>query len=164
MATREEQLEFIKTLAPSAIKSENKTKIPARLIIAQAALETGWGEHVIGEYNYFGMKYMKRHPKKVSVTTFEYINGQRVTIVADFADYNNLDEAVADYCWLLSSTSIYKEWYNEFMETGDLTAFVKNLASRYSTASAQVYSQTVMNIANSNLVKETIEKERKPNV
>lgn len=159
MATQEQQVDFIKMLASSAMKAEAKYGIPARLIVAQAAIETGWGEHVIGEYNFFGMKYMKRHPKKVAVTTFEYIGGKKVTIVDDFADYNSLDEAVYDYCWLLSSTDVYKPWYDEYRESKDLGQFVKNLASKYSTASAKVYSQTVLNIANSRIVKETLEKE-----
>lgn len=164
MATREQQLEFLGKFAGPALQAEAKYKIPARLIIGQAALETGWGEHVIGNYGYFGMKYMKRHKRFVEVPTVEYIKGERTVIVDKFADYDSLYDAIADYCWLLSSTDLYKPWYSSYIETGDLNQFVKNLASKYSTANANYYSQTVLNIANSKLVKDSLEGERNKNV
>lgn len=154
MATIQEQIDFIKFMGADAVKAEAKYKIPASLIIAQAALESGWGAHVIGQYGLFGMKYMKRHPKKVEQVTKEFINGKEVTIVDNFADYDTLYDSIADYCWLISSTEIYKPWYNEYISTGDLKGFVAGLASRYSTSNAQKYTQVVMNIANMKLVRD----------
>jgi flagellar protein FlgJ len=55
MATKQEQLDFVKKLLPFAKQTQEKTGIDARFILAQAALETGWGKSVTGNM-YFGIK------------------------------------------------------------------------------------------------------------
>lgn len=46
---------FVKEYAPYAIESERKTGISSVFILAQAALETGWGNHAPGNM-FFGVK------------------------------------------------------------------------------------------------------------
>ena len=46
---------FVKYLRPFAIETQNKTGISADFILAQAALESGWGRHAPGNM-YFGVK------------------------------------------------------------------------------------------------------------
>lgn len=53
------------------------------LVAAQAALESGWGAHVSGKNNYFGIK---GSPGTV-VTTREVYNGKEVMIEAEFKDF-----------------------------------------------------------------------------
>lgn len=54
--------EFIEALLPHAKKAAKELGIPARVLVAQAALETGWGRHQIrnadgsSSYNLFGIK------------------------------------------------------------------------------------------------------------
>ena len=50
--------EFIKQYKPFALKSEKKTGISHLFILAQAALESGWGERGVGN-NFFGIKVPK---------------------------------------------------------------------------------------------------------
>ena len=47
--------EFIQTYKPFAMESERKTGISHLFILAQAALESGWGKRAPG-YNFFGVK------------------------------------------------------------------------------------------------------------
>ena len=50
--------EFIKQYKPFALKSEKKTGISHLFTLAQAALESGWGERGVGN-NFFGIKVPK---------------------------------------------------------------------------------------------------------
>ena len=52
------QKDFIKTYKPFALESERKTGISAIFILAQAGLESAWGESPIGN-NFFGIKVPK---------------------------------------------------------------------------------------------------------
>jgi hypothetical protein len=59
---------FIKSAAIAAKKSETQTGVPASVIVAQAILESGWGEHHMGNANnYFGIKAQERNGKIVLV-------------------------------------------------------------------------------------------------
>jgi hypothetical protein len=55
------------------------------LVAAQWALESGFGKHVSGRHNYFGLK-----GKGTTRTTTEFINGARVHVDADFLDFSDL--------------------------------------------------------------------------
>ena len=50
--------EFVKQYKPFALESEKKTGISHLFILAQAALESGWGERGVGN-NFFGIKVPK---------------------------------------------------------------------------------------------------------
>lgn len=52
------QKEFIKQYKPFALETERKTGISHLFILAQAALESGWGERGVGN-NFFGIKVPK---------------------------------------------------------------------------------------------------------
>lgn len=68
-----------------------ETGVPAAVTVAQAIIETGWGKHTIGEAkNLFGIK--GRGPAgSVRAPTREFINGQWVTVNADFAKYDSFE-------------------------------------------------------------------------
>lgn len=59
------------------------------LVAAQWALESGWGEHVSGKHNYFGIKGAGSLCK-----TTEYINGKLVELEDTFIDFNSLEDCV----------------------------------------------------------------------
>lgn len=65
--------EFTKEYYPFALESEKETGISALAIMAQAALETGWGKTIVGNM-IFGVKATSSTPdsKKQLVTTTEY--------------------------------------------------------------------------------------------
>lgn len=66
--------EFIKTYKPYALETERKTGISAIFILAQSALETGWGQHAPGNMM-FGVKASVSTPaeKRQLVQTTEIL-------------------------------------------------------------------------------------------
>ncbi|MDR5615810.1 flagellar assembly peptidoglycan hydrolase FlgJ [Arsenophonus sp.] len=102
-----------KLFIPARIASEN-SGIPHLLIIAQAALESGWGQRQImtvegtPSHNLFGIKAGKNWRGKVTnIVTTEYIDGQAVKIRDDFRVYPSYFDAVADYVNLLTQNQRY---------------------------------------------------------
>ena len=71
--------EFVKQYKPFALESEKKTGISHLFILAQAALESGWGERGVGN-NFFGIKVPKNlvssipNEKKQLLFTTEVLN------------------------------------------------------------------------------------------
>jgi flagellum-specific peptidoglycan hydrolase FlgJ len=49
--------EFIQWLASAAQEERKKYNLPASVLIAQGAIESGWGEAIIGKYNLFGRRW-----------------------------------------------------------------------------------------------------------
>jgi flagellar protein FlgJ len=69
--------EFVKQYYPFAKQAEEKTKVPALAIMAQAALESGWGKFTLGNM-FFGIKAKNWSGKKQLITTTEYHNNPNV--------------------------------------------------------------------------------------
>lgn len=93
---------FIAKIAPYAVADMQDSRIPASLTIAQAILESAWGESGLTRNgnNLFGIKGVGTAGSG-AYKTQEYINGQWVTIDAQFRHYNNWEESIADHSELL---------------------------------------------------------------
>jgi flagellar protein FlgJ len=79
--------DFIATIYPKAKEVSQKTGIALELILAQAAVETGWGTRIKGN-NLFNIKADKSWTgETVEFVTTEYIKDKRVTIVDKFRAY-----------------------------------------------------------------------------
>ena len=106
--------DFLARLAlPAKIASE-QSGIPHHLILAQAALESGWGQRQIrrenGEpsYNLFGVKASADWKGKViEITTTEFENGAAKKVKARFRVYDSYLDALADYVGLLTRNPRY---------------------------------------------------------
>lgn len=103
--------EFVQMMAPLAIEIGRRYGLDPRLIIAQAAQETGWGEHVAGG-NLFGVK-SHGQPGGQSVVTTEYVNGQPVTIRDNFRAYNSVRESMEDYANFLRTNPRYSDVFRQ---------------------------------------------------
>jgi flagellum-specific peptidoglycan hydrolase FlgJ len=128
---RTDKRAFLDALRPAAEESQRKYGVPAAVILAQAALETGWGRHIIPGFNLFGIK--GRGPAgTVNKGTWEVYNGQRVTIKANFAKYHDFYEAV------MSHGKLYHNGYYDKAVTGyardrDPHAFARRITGIYAT-------------------------------
>jgi flagellar protein FlgJ len=107
--------EFIQTLMPHAQRASDTTGIPATFMLAQAALETGWGRRDIRgadglpSHNLFGIKAGPGWSgKSVDITTTEYVNGVAVKMTDRFRAYDSYADAFADYARLLQSNPRYQ--------------------------------------------------------
>jgi hypothetical protein len=72
------------------------------LVAAQWALESGWGKHISGKHNYFGLKGPGTKTK-----TQEVINGKTITITDEFLDFADLDTCV-EY--------LVDRWHRDWMD------------------------------------------------
>lgn len=123
---------FIEMLGPAARRVCLAYNLPASVCIAQAAIESGWGASVIGNYNYFGRKAVAGDASE-SHATREYINGHYVDIVADFKSYSCLDDAIEDWCILIREEPLYAHAAEVWDNGWNLTDFVNALSPVYAT-------------------------------
>lgn len=116
------RLAFIEQLAPLAIRVGQEYGLDPRLIIAQAAQETGWGRSVPGG-NYFGIK-SHGQPGGQTVQTHEYINGQRVNVSDSFRTYGGLEESMRGYAEFLRTNPRYAGVFSAGGLDGQIQAIV----------------------------------------
>ncbi|PCF94023.1 flagellar assembly peptidoglycan hydrolase FlgJ [Vreelandella nigrificans] len=105
---------FMAKLAEPAQAASRASGVPAELILAQAALETGWGRHEIAthqggnSHNLFGIKAGSRwQGKTTDIVTHEYINGRRTQVVDTFRVYDSFEHAFTDYANLIGNNPRY---------------------------------------------------------
>jgi flagellar protein FlgJ len=105
---------FVEKMAAPAQAASAATGIPARFIIGQAALESGWGKGEIKgangakSHNVFGIKATKDWTgKTVSTVTTEYVDGQPRKVVEKFRAYDSYADAMTDYANMLKSNPRY---------------------------------------------------------
>lgn len=106
--------DFIDKIRPHAERAAQALGVPARAIMAQAALETGWGKHVSRDsdggssYNLFGIKANKSWSgDRVQTATQEYSNGAFGSEQAAFRSYDSLGDAFDDYVGFLKDNPRY---------------------------------------------------------
>lgn len=111
--------EFIKWFRPKAEFLKKLHAIDERAVVAQAALETGWGnkfpidtESGKFSYNFFGIKWYEGWPSDhVTCITKEYnaMTGNLDTITAQFRAYKSTEECLLDYLSLVERR-YHKAW------------------------------------------------------
>ncbi|MFJ2973377.1 flagellar assembly peptidoglycan hydrolase FlgJ [Kluyvera sp. NPDC087067] len=106
--------DFLAQLSLPARLASEQSGIPHHLILAQAALESGWGQRQIrqqnGEpsFNLFGVKASAGWKGKVTeITTTEFENGEAKKVKAKFRVYSSYLEALSDYVGLLTRNPRY---------------------------------------------------------
>lgn len=110
--------EFIAAVAPGAQAAMTKTRVPASVSIAQAALESGWGVHAPGN-NLFGIKADRAWKGPITTKkTSEVVNGETVVITARFRAYPDWAASIADHAAFLVANPRYKPAFQR-AEDGD---------------------------------------------
>ncbi|POP41903.1 flagellar assembly peptidoglycan hydrolase FlgJ [Superficieibacter electus] len=106
--------DFLAQLSLPARLASEQSGIPHHLILAQAALESGWGQRQIkrenGEpsFNLFGVKASSGWKGPVTeITTTEFENGVAKKVKAKFRVYSSYLEALSDYVGLLTRNPRY---------------------------------------------------------
>ena len=106
--------EFIAQLAQPAKIASEQSGIPHHLILAQAALESGWGQRQIltrdgkPSYNVFGIKASGNwQGETTDIMTTEYEHGEAKKVRASFRVYGSYLEAISDYVKLLTNNPRY---------------------------------------------------------
>ncbi|HJU49962.1 MAG TPA: flagellar assembly peptidoglycan hydrolase FlgJ [Pseudogulbenkiania sp.] len=124
---------FVASLLPHAKDAAQQLGVAPELVLAHAALESGWGKRSIKaadgkeSHNLFGIKAGANwQGDSVNVLTTEYVNGTAVKKVDKFRAYASYSDAFADYAKLLSSSTRYQSALNQ---GGDMMAFARGLQS-----------------------------------
>ena len=107
---------FVARLSIPAKVASQQSGIPHQLIVAQAALESGWGQREIPtsdgtpSYNLFGIKAGGSWNGPVTeITTTEFEQGAAKKVKAKFRVYGSYVEAIADYVKLLTNNPRYAD-------------------------------------------------------
>ncbi|GAB3459717.1 flagellar assembly peptidoglycan hydrolase FlgJ [Massilia terrae] len=122
---------FREKLSAQADEAERATGIPAKFMLGQAALESGWGKREIKmadgstSHNLFGIKAGPGWKGKVATAvTTEYINGKPHTKVEKFRAYDSYAEGFKDYAKMLASNPRYQQ---VLAHGGDAATFARGL-------------------------------------
>lgn len=142
---------FVEKMMPHAAEAGRTSGIPARFVVAQAALETGWGRAeprgADGQpsYNVFGIKAGNRWSgPTVEATTTEYVDGVAQKRVERFRAYGSYAEAFMDYANLLAGNPRYAA----ALGSRDPAGFAQGLA-RAGYATDPAYAEKLTSIINS---------------
>ncbi|MCZ2721198.1 flagellar assembly peptidoglycan hydrolase FlgJ [Marinomonas sp. 15G1-11] len=107
---------FVEDLWPLAQQAGRQLGVDPKAILAQAALETGWGKYPIAKadgsasFNMFGIKADSRwQGDRAVVTTLEYEDGVAKKQKAPFRSYNSFSESFNDYADFLQNSERYKD-------------------------------------------------------
>lgn len=106
-------MQFVRRLAPLVERLVGDAGLPASAVVAQAALETGWGKQIIHDsagrpsHNLFGIKADNWHGGVAELVTLEYRNGRPVQESAAFRAYDDWSESIVDYVRLLVNSPRY---------------------------------------------------------
>jgi flagellar protein FlgJ len=124
--------EFVSELWPHAERAAREVGTVPEALIAQAALETGWGKHVMkrsdgsSSFNLFGIKADSRwQGERVTSETVEFRDGLVRKERASFRAYASLAESFQDYVDFLRANPRYDA---ALMQSTDGPGFVRELA------------------------------------
>ncbi len=146
---------FVERVWPEAVEASRATGIPARFLVAQAALETGWGKYELKNadgspsHNLFNIKAGRRWSgDTVSTSTTEFVNGSASRESARFRAYGSYAESFRDYARLIVDNPRYAAVVGQ----NDATAFARGLQSA-GYATDPLYADKLARIINGNTLR-----------
>ncbi len=112
-ASLERRMHFISSMQPYAAEAGHKLGVAPETIIAHAALETGWGQHLPvdssgSSHNLFGIKAGRGWTGAAAdAITTEYQGSTATSQRAPFRAYDSIGAGMQDYVGLLSGNPRY---------------------------------------------------------
>ncbi len=144
--------EFVKTLYPIAEEVASSIGVDPRVLLAQSALETGWGRKVIAmpdgsnSHNLFGIKADARWAgDQATVNTVEYRDGVAELEKASFRSYGSYEESFRDYVKFLQENPRYQQ---ALEQTHDAKSFAQGLQNA-GYATDPIYAKKIDRVMNS---------------
>lgn len=141
---------FVAEIWGHAQKAAKELGVDPRALVAQAALETGWGKRQIktgdgdSAHNLFGIKATGWKGERARSATHEYTNGVKHSETADFRAYSSPAESFADYVRMLKNNPRYQQ----ALSAGkDIVGFARGL-QRAGYATDPTYANKIASIAN----------------
>ena len=133
--------EFLAAMTPVAKEVAADLGISHKIVLAQAALESGWGSRVKGN-NLIGIK---SHGEEggLDVVTHEVVNGKRVKLTDSFRQYDSPEDSIRGYGSFLKANSRYRHFLRAGSENEDAQLSALQ-TSGYATD--PMYAQKLKNI------------------
>jgi len=143
---------FVQQLLPMAKQAAQRIGVTPEVILSQAALETGWGKHIIDKangkssHNLFNIKADSGwHGDQATTGTMEYRDGVAVKEQAQFRSYDNYQDSFNDYVDFLQTQPRYQ---NALKQTHDPEQFIEGL-HKAGYATDPDYADKIKRIMNS---------------
>ncbi|WP_088330258.1 flagellar assembly peptidoglycan hydrolase FlgJ [Lacimicrobium sp. SS2-24] len=146
--------EFVESLLPHAQAIGAQIGLDGRALLAQAALETGWGQKMIhlpsgqNSHNLFGIKASKGwQGDKALINTLEYRDGLAKSEKAPFRSYSSFADSMQDYVDFVRDNPRYAE---AMKQTDDPKGYFNTLQQAgYATDPA--YADKILKLMDSEL-------------
>lgn len=107
---------FVSTLWPLATRAASRLGVAPEVLLAQAALETGWGRKIAQDatgrssHNLFNIKADSRwQGERIAVPTLEYRDGVAVRERAFFRAYDSFESSFTDYADFITTNGRYQD-------------------------------------------------------
>ncbi|MBU0912313.1 MAG: flagellar assembly peptidoglycan hydrolase FlgJ [Gammaproteobacteria bacterium] len=149
--------EFIQKLMPAAKQAAQKLGLEPLALLAQAALETGWGQRTFktaegnNSFNFFGIKAHNSWQGDVAVVdTLEYRQGVAQKEKAKFRAYDSPEQSLGDYVDFIKSNPRYQQAVA--MADNPKAYFQQLQAAGYATDPN--YAQKILSVFNSDTFKQ----------
>ena len=152
---------FVNQLLPMAKQAAEKIGVTPEVILSQAALETGWGKHVLNKsngdtsFNLFNIKADKRWDGESTVIgTVEYRNGVAIKEQAQFRSYDSYQDSFNDYVDFIQTQPRYQR---ALQQTDNPERFIEELhKAGYATDPA--YADKIKRIMNGSILVQSSQK------
>lgn len=144
--------EFVSSIWAKAKQAATMMGLDPKILIAQAALETGWGLSVakgadgLSSNNLFNIKSVNASDSdSVNVKTTEYIADTPIKMNASFRKYGSIEESFNDYVALIKNSGRYQ---NALAQAGNPERYVDEL-SKAGYATDPTYAAKILSIYHS---------------
>jgi flagellar protein FlgJ len=151
--------EFVKVLYPHAVEAAKALNLDPKAMIAQAAVETGWGKSLIhkkdGEnsHNLFGIKADRRWDgEKATIDTLEFVNNVPEKQQASFRSYGSFTHSMNDYVDFIKSNPRYEQAIQKTETPKDYFTALQDAGY----ATDPQYADKVMSVLNGTILGELI--------
>jgi flagellar protein FlgJ len=150
---------FMSQLLPHAQQAASELGIDANVLLAQAALETGWGKSVIknsqgdSSFNLFNIKADKSwQGKQARVSTLEFDGDVARKEMAGFRSYESYKQSFDDYVSFIKSNPRYSD---ALKKADNPAQYVREL-QKAGYATDPRYAEKIMSIYNSQIAAQSI--------
>jgi flagellar protein FlgJ len=145
--------DFVRQLHPYAEQAAKELGVEPKVLLAQAALETGWGRSLIktgnggNSFNLFNIKADKSwRGKQAQVPTLEFEQGIAKKVNAGFRSYASFQESFRDYVDFIKSNPRYGD---ALKQAGNRERYLHEL-QRAGYATDPNYADKIMSIYHGN--------------
>lgn len=124
-------MDFIKKVMQGAEQAASALGVEKEILIAQAALETGWGSKVFAKkngdssYNLFNIKADQRWSgNSVAQDTVEFLGGKFSKVASNFRAYESIQDSFSDFSSFIKSSGRYQ---GAVEDSNSAVDFIRNI-------------------------------------